>query len=445
MSTFLSRRRFLQDAALLAGTVPAAGLLASPSATASTGLASAGLPKISGPIQYWSRETEGNGMLEPLIRDRLAAFDKLHGTHTTVEFQIFQESVEKTQAALAAGIPPDLGQQGPDVTLDFAAAGDLLPINDVAASLKDKFVPLQKVAFVNYKGVAYGVPWYTETRVIFYHKDLLAQAGVKPPTNWQELMHTAKALTKGEEQFGFLFSPETVSAGQFFIPLSTAAGGNLLDKNGKLTSATGPFKDALQFLADLYKAKVMPHALPTYKGTDTNQLFVLKKAAMYWANGQILQTIKTQYPDLLRTLGAIKTPPRVAGGTSRSFLGGFELFVFKHGKNPQGGKALLEFLFDPAWYASYLQQTGGASLPTTKAVAAQGMYQKDPLLKTLIAQQQTAVRYGGTLVGNAPFLGVAEGQLVYSQPVIDVFTGKRSVDAAVANMFAKLKQLEQEG
>ncbi len=445
MSTSVSRRRFLQDAALLGVAVPAAGLLASSSATASTGRASTGLPKISGPIQYWSRETQDNGMLEPLIQNRLAAFDKIYGTHTTVEFLIFQESIEKTQAALAAGIPPDLGQQGPDVTLEFAAAGDLLPINDIAATLKDKFLPLQKVAFVNYKGAAYGVPWYTETRVIFYHKDLLAQAGVKPPTSWQELMRAAKALTKGEEQFGFLFPSATTWPGQFFIPLATSAGGNLLDKEGTLTATTGPFKDALQFLADLYHAKVMPQALPTYKLTDTDQLFLLKKAAMYWTNGQILQTIKTQYPDLLHTLGAIETPPRAVGGTSRSFLGGFELFVFKHGKNPQGGKELLEFLFDPAWYANYLQQTDGASLPTTKAAAAQGVYRTDPLLKTLIAQQQTAVRYGGALVGNAPFLGTAEGQLVYSQPVIDVFTGKRSVDAAVANMFAKLKQLEQEG
>jgi ABC-type glycerol-3-phosphate transport system substrate-binding protein len=45
---------------------------------------------------------------------------------------------------------------------------------------------LQKEAYVQVGGVTYGIPWYAETRVLMYHKDLLEKAGVQPPTTWDE-------------------------------------------------------------------------------------------------------------------------------------------------------------------------------------------------------------------------------------------------------------------
>jgi len=430
-------------AAPAATTAPAAATSA-PSGSAVAGAATTAPVKVSGNVEYWSRETFDNGARQPLVQARLAAFDKANGTTSKVQFMIFAESVQKTQAALAAGAVPDLGEQGPDVTLGFAAAGNLLPIDDIFNAVKDQFLPLQKEAFVTYNGNAFSVPWYTETRVLFYHKDLLDKAGVKPPTTWQEWTAAAKALTKGEEQYGFAFNPEGPGPGQLFVPLASSAGGNLLDRDGKVNGNTPEFKASLQFLSDLYTSGSIPKALPTYKQNDVDQLFALKKVAMYWTNGSILTTLKTTAPDALKTLGAVKTPPRDASGTSRSFLGGFQLFVFKQGKNTAAGKELLKYLFDPEWYADYVQKTNGGALPVTKAVAAKDTYQADPILKTLVEQQQTAIRYGGPVYGNAPFLGEAEGKLLFSQPVIDVFTGKQSVDSAVATMDTEVKKLAKQ-
>lgn len=459
-----SRRVFLHRLVVLGAAVSATGLLAAcggspaapptaapaapataapvakPSSAPAAGT-SAPASTVTGNIEFWSRETQSNGARQPLIQQRLAAFDQQHGTHSNPQFMIFQESVQKTQAALAAGTLPDLGQQGPDVNLQFAAAGNLLPLDDLKTRLQDQFLPLQDVAFVNWQGHSYGLPWYLETRVIFYHKDLLDQAGVKPPTTWQEWLDTAKALSKGEEQYGFIFPPDGPFPGQLFVPLATSAGGNLLDKDGKVDANSQPFKDALQLLSDLYSAKTMPEATPTYKTNDAVQLFLLKKVAMMWMTPDLLLNIQQQAPQLKETVGAVLTPPQKVGGTSRSFLGGFDLFVFKNGQNPDGAKALLEGLLDPTWYSDYLNQIGGSALPATKAGGSQAMFANDPLLKTLLQQQSTAVRYGGTLVSNAPFLGEAEGKLLFAQPVLDVWTGKLSVADAVAGMDTELKKL----
>ncbi len=441
--TKVSRRRLLKTALSGAATLPAAGLLAAcaPATTAAPPVAGV---KLSGEVDFWSRETFDNGVRQPLVEERLKAFDAKFGTTSRAQFMVFADSVNKTQAALEAGKPPDVGQQGPDVALRFAAAGDLLAIDDIYKDMQSQYLPLQKEAFVNWNGKAYSVPWHLETRVLFYHKDLLDKAGVKPPTTWQEWTDAAKALTKGDEQYGYIFPPEGGFPGQIFIPLGTSAGGAVLDKDGKVQSNTPEFEAALQLMVDQYKAKVMPEALPTYKTNDATQLFLLKKAAMYIQSGQLVQTIKATKPELMNTLGAVQIPVRKTGDISRSFLGGFQLFVFGKGKNTAAAKELVKWLLDPVWYEDYVKRTNGSALPATKAVAASDFYAKDPILSVIMKQIETGVRYGGPLYGNAPFLGEAEGKNIFSQAVMDAITGKRTVKDSLAFMDLEIKKLAKQ-
>ena len=42
--------------------------------------------------------------------------------------------------------------------------------------------------------VAYGVPWYVDTRVLYYRTDMAEAAGVEPPTTWDEYKAFAQAM-----------------------------------------------------------------------------------------------------------------------------------------------------------------------------------------------------------------------------------------------------------
>src|SRR5438874_9523143 len=179
----LSRREFVR--AGLLGATGGAWIGALGDAVRARNAAAA--DPVRGPITFWSRETFNNGARQPLLKELAAAFDKRNpGATTSVQFMPFQESIAKTQAALAAGNPPDIGQQGPDVGTQFAAAGNLLDLTGVAAELKGDLVPLQRDAYVTWQDKTYGIPWWSETRVLFYHKDLLDKAGVKPPATCAE-------------------------------------------------------------------------------------------------------------------------------------------------------------------------------------------------------------------------------------------------------------------
>jgi N,N'-diacetylchitobiose transport system substrate-binding protein len=392
-------------------------------------------------VEFWSRETGDNGARQPLINAHLAAFDRANGTTSTAQFMVFQESIQKTQAAIAAGSPPDLGQQGPDVAMQFVAAGHILPIDDIAAQITPTLAPLSKDAFVSYGGSSYTVPWYIETRVLFYHKDLLEQAGVQPPTTWAEWVDVAKALTT-PDQFGFVVPMEGTNPGQLFIPLGVSNGGMVLDGSGQVVVNSPEMKEALKFVTDfLLVHKTMDEAALTYKATDLIQLFLLKKIAMVVANGELARAVADQAPHLMDTLGAVTLPVNKPGQITRSFLGGWQLFVFANGRNPTGGLELLKWLYDTEFYADYTQRTKGAALPVTRAALNSPFYTNDPIRSVLVKQMETAVRYGGPLYGTTPYMGEAEGKLLFSQPVGDVMNAKRGIDDAVAFLNSELKTL----
>ena len=438
----LSRRAFVRSG--LAGVTGGAWIGAALGNAVRPRVARAADP-VKGPITFWSRETFNNGARQPLLKELAAAFDKRNpGATTTVQFMPFQESIAKTQAALAAGTPPDLGQQGPDVGTQFAAAGNLLDLTAVAAELKGDLVPLQRDAYVTWQGKTYAIPWWSETRVLFYHKDLLDKAGVRPPTTWAEWVEAAKKLTSGE-QYGFAFTTDGTFPGQLWVPLGVSNGGRIIDKAGVVVSDSAPMREALQFVTDFYtKHKTMPAATPTYKRTDVHQLFILKRIAMMVDNGEVLQTIEQQNPALLKTIGAVTVPVNKAGDVSRSFLGGFGLFVFAKSANQAGALALLRALYEKEWYTRYLVNTNGASLPVVQATASAEYYRTNEHLRTMVTQLSTAVRYGGPDYGNTPWTGEAEGKLLFSLPAVEVVNGKKSVEQALGDMTVALKTLAKQ-
>jgi ABC-type glycerol-3-phosphate transport system substrate-binding protein len=158
-------------------------------------------------------------------------------------------------------------------------------------------------------------------------------------------------------------------------------------------------------------------------------------------NGQLARAVKEQAPQLMDTLGAVTLPVNKVGQTTRSFLGGFQLFTFANGKNPQAGLELLKWMYDTTWYADYMERTQGAALPVTKAALQTPFYQNDPIRSVLVKQMETAVRYGGPVFGTTPYMGEAEGKLLFSQPVGDVMNGKRTVEEAIAWLDTELKTL----
>ncbi|MFD7255462.1 ABC transporter substrate-binding protein, partial [Streptomyces sp. NPDC059895] len=120
-------------------------------------------------------------------------FEKDHpGIEVEVTVHSWNDVDRKVKAMVEDGEAPDMAQIGSYA--DYAAddllykAGDVLSI-PVQADFVSQLADAGKV-----RGVQYGMPFASSTRLLFYNKTLFEKAGITPPTTWDELAEDAEAL-----------------------------------------------------------------------------------------------------------------------------------------------------------------------------------------------------------------------------------------------------------
>jgi multiple sugar transport system substrate-binding protein len=234
--------------------------------------------------------------------------------------KVLQQSSSKTLPDVLMLDNPDLQQ--------IAATGALAPLDQFGLSA-DGYIK-GVVDASTYQGKLYGLQPITNTIGLFYNKDILAKAGVKPPTTWAELKTAAKQLTKGK-QYGIAFSAPANYEGTWqFLPFMWSNGGD--EKN----IATPPTAQALQLLVDLVKDGSASKSVVNWTQADVNDQFKAGNAAMM-INGP------WQFPvlnaDKSLDYAVVPTPSPKAGATVISPLGGETWTVPQTGNEARQKKA----------------------------------------------------------------------------------------------------------
>ncbi|GAA4316259.1 extracellular solute-binding protein [Streptomyces venetus] len=116
--------------------------------------------------------------------------------HPDVEIDVsvysWNDVDRKVREMVAAGDPPDMAQIG--AYADYAAENQLYKADDLLSiPVQADFVG-QLATAGQVKGVQYGMPFASSTRVLFYNKTLFAKAGITPPETWEDLADDAEAL-----------------------------------------------------------------------------------------------------------------------------------------------------------------------------------------------------------------------------------------------------------
>ena len=118
-------------------------------------------------------------------------------------------------------------------------------------------------------GRVYGVPWYVETRLLYYRTDIAEKAGITaPPATWDELKAMAKAMKeKGGAEWGISLGTKNW---QEYLPFLWSNGGDVIDAPGRLPAqqpAGGRGPDLLQVvLRRGAHARVRPRGLRHHAG-----------------------------------------------------------------------------------------------------------------------------------------------------------------------------------
>lgn len=151
----------------------------------------------------------------------------------------------KYRAAEAGGALPDVIDH--EVDLGLMKLGDLVPVDDVVASVRGDFLP-GTIGSEMVGSTLYGVPTFCSAYVLFYNKKALQQAKVDVPGNLTALLDATAKLVKGNRKGLYLGN----DGGAWLAPaLLRAAGVQLVTKRNKVGFDSVWGAEAMRKLRDL--------------------------------------------------------------------------------------------------------------------------------------------------------------------------------------------------
>ncbi len=192
----------------------------------------------------------------------------------------------------------------------------------------------QIMATCTYDGKVYALPAESNCLGLYYNVDMAEEAGVKPPTNFEELKEFAKAMTTSDHYgFSFCAHPSEEGTSQF-IPFFWSAGGESM----KLDSEAGV--RALTMFTDMIKDGSMPKDVVNWTQGDIPTQFINGKVASMVMGCWRIQWLKNNAPDLNWDV-----VPLPSDKVKANVYGGENLAIIK-GKNVEEAFKFMEWFMD---------------------------------------------------------------------------------------------------
>ena len=195
-------------------------------------------------------------------------------------------------------------------------------------------------------GQLLGIPWYVDTRLLFYRKDLLREAGVQRPprtwAEWEQAMAAVKAHV-GPDRYAIL-----MPLNEFEQQLSFALQQDdpLLRDHGTRGNFQSPgFRRALAFYANMFEQGWAPKMSETQISNVWDEFFNGFYAFYLSGPWNIREFRKRQPPGLEGQWGTMPLPG--PDGPGAGIAGGTSLVIFRDSPRQQQAWKLIEFLSRP--------------------------------------------------------------------------------------------------
>jgi multiple sugar transport system substrate-binding protein len=377
------------------------------------------------PVRFWGLGREGE-----VVKELLPAFhERYPGVTVEVQQIPWTAAHEKLLTAFVGESLPDAAQIGNTWLPEFRTLGALEDLGPrVARSstvVEASYFPgIWETNLVD--GVLCGVPWYVDTRVLFYRKDLLRAAGVAaPPRTWADL-HDALVRLKaraGPEGWAILLPTDEWAQPVIF---GLQKGSSLLTADGGDAAFRAPaFREAAAFYISLFREGLAP-VLANTQIANVYQEFAAGDFAMYitgpWNLGEFRRRLPAKLKDEWATA---PLPAAVGSGPGVSLAGGSSLVLFRASKRSDDAWKLIEFLSEPAQQVRFYALAG--DLPARRDAWT------DPLLARDEAAHAFEVQLGHVVATpRVPeWEQVAQKVAEHLEPAI---RGVATVDAALGSL-----------
>jgi multiple sugar transport system substrate-binding protein len=302
-------------------------------------------------LRFWAFGREGE-VVTQLVRD----FERGHpGVRVRVQQIPWSAAHEKLLTAIVGRATPDVAQMGNTWIPEMATLGALAPLTRPATD-SSYFPGILATNVVN--DTLFGLPWYADTRVLFYRKDILEQAGYRaiPETwaGWREAMIAIKRR-QGAGKYA-LFLP--INEWPPLAILGLQQGSPLIDAEAHGVFRQPAFARAFDFLLSLYRDGLAP-SVNNNEIANLYQEFARGTFAMYITGPWNLGEFRRRLPPELQQAWATAPLPGPTGAESGvSLAGGSSLVVFRASKQRRLAQELIEYLSRPEQQSRFYRLTG---------------------------------------------------------------------------------------
>jgi multiple sugar transport system substrate-binding protein len=294
-------------------------------------------------LKFWGLGHEGE-----VVAQLLPEFTRRTGIRVDVQQIPWTAAHEKLLTAFVGDATPDLAQMGNTWIPEFNAVGALESLTPRLESSsvrpQDYFPGIWATNVVD--NLVYGIPWYVDTRVLFYRTDLIP----RPPRTWEEWL-AAMQHVKAQRPNSYAILLLTIMA--------LANHASLLNADG----TEGAFRDtrfveAFRFFVDIFR-RHYAQVVASTQVANVYQGFAQADYAMYitgpWNVGEFRKRLPPEMDGKWAT--APMPAPRASDWPGMSMAGGSSLVIFRASKKKDTAWKLIEFLSEPAQQIRFYELT----------------------------------------------------------------------------------------
>ncbi|MEJ1154734.1 extracellular solute-binding protein [Microbacterium sp. Mu-86] len=283
----------------------------------------------------------------------------------------------KYQTAIAAGTTPDMAQMGTTWMADFSGAFTPVPEGIDTSGFFEGSLSTNMVG-----DQLFGVPWYVDTRVFYFRKDLAETAGFpEGAQTWDEFKEFTKALqTEAGAEYGVGLPSSGTDAFQSMLMFPWSNGAEITNADQTEWTLDSPeWVEAMEYYESFFSEGIANPDAETGAGSGESE-FVSGKTPVLTGGPSLIGSLTAagggeDYKDMI---GVMRVPEEVS---STSFTGGSNLVVFEKSQNPEAAWKFARWLSEPDVQVRWQQAVG--DLPAVESAWDDPALADDELLSVL--------------------------------------------------------------
>jgi multiple sugar transport system substrate-binding protein len=354
----------------------------------------------------WGATTAYNTAAQKLVASYRPAGGLPSASYQVIQWANFTETFA---AAVASDTGPAVSTGGGFQAFQYAQQGAIAYADHLIETFKKNgtysdFLPGQIEAMKTPAGYV-AVPWQLDIRVWWYSKPIFSKLGLTPPTTWDELLSVGTTLARhGHYGLGTGAGAGDYLAQHVMVMMMINNGGGLFNADNKLDLVTPRNLEAMEFVQQLAKAKIIDPASVSYTTDDEYAQWKAGKYAMGINTAGLAAATGITNGDL----ALLPEPLTGPHGEKACLVFQNNIMMYKNTPSQADSEAFMD------WYIKhmylYWKQDLVVALPVLKSIVALPQYQQQaPLIAAAKNWLPYAKNYAAVGTVLSPALAKVDG------------------------------------